>query len=113
MNMKQYSKLRRRDHRIGLHRIVRSVGLSCLLVLLLSLPISAQGNAAAASKGALFASPDVAVEALIVAAEKYDETALLQILGPNSYDIIHTGEPVVDRETVTGFAALAREKMAI
>jgi hypothetical protein len=89
------------------------VGLSCLIVLLFSLPTLAQGGAASAPKGELFASPDAAVEALVAAAEKYDETALMQILGPNSFDIVHTGEPVVDRETVTAFAALAREKMAI
>ena len=75
--------------------------------------LSWAGKPASPAKGEAFASPDAAVEALVAAAEKYDEPALIQILGPNSYDLIHTGEPVADRETVTGFAAQARAKMAI
>src|SRR5678815_730366 len=48
-----------------------------------------------------FASAQEAADALIDAAEKFDEMALAEILGPDSYDIIHTGEPARDREAVS------------
>ena len=61
-------------------------------------------------KGRSFASAQEAANALVAAAEKYDETALTEILGPNSYDIIHTGEPARDREVAQKFAEQARIK---
>lgn len=63
--------------------------------------------------GKSFASADAAVEALIAAAETYDTNALLELLGPNSRDIIQTGEAVRDRETSMEFAKLARAKKNI
>ncbi|HEY6802715.1 MAG TPA: DUF2950 domain-containing protein [Pyrinomonadaceae bacterium] len=70
-------------------------------------------NLPSATKAKTFASAELAVEALIDAAEKVDETALLEILGPDSYDIIHTGEPAREREVLQQFAAKAREKSNI
>jgi hypothetical protein len=64
----------------------------------------------AETKGKSFATAREAAEALIDAAEKYDETALAEILGPDSYDIIHTGEPARDREVAQKFAEQARLK---
>src|ERR671930_225704 len=64
-------------------------------------------------KGRSFASAQEAANALIEAAEKYDEAALTEILGPNSYDIIHTGEPARDREVAQKFAEQARIKTNI
>jgi len=64
-------------------------------------------------KGRSFASAQEAANALIDAAEKYDEAALTEILGPNSYDIIHTGEPARDREVAQTFAEQARIKTNI
>ena len=63
--------------------------------------------------GKAFATADEAANALIAAAETYDTTALLEILGPNSRDIIQTGEPVLDREVASEFAKLGREKKTI
>ena len=60
-----------------------------------------------------FATADEAANALIEAAEKYDEPSLTEILGPDSYDIIHTGEPARDREVAQQFAAQARAKMKV
>jgi hypothetical protein len=57
-----------------------------------------------------FATPQEAVDALVSAAEKYDETALSEILGPSSWDIIHTGEAARDKEVAMEFAAKARNK---
>ena len=51
----------------------------------------------AEKKGRSFATAQEAANALIDAAEKFDQTALTDILGPDSYDIIHTGEPARDR----------------
>ena len=62
------------------------------------------------TKAKAFPNPEEAATALIDAAEKYDETALLQILGPDSFDIIHTGEPARDREVAKEFASQARAK---
>jgi hypothetical protein len=63
--------------------------------------------------GKAFASPQQAADALIDATEKYDEAALTEILGPGSYDVIHTGEPARDAENSKAFAAQAREKMVV
>jgi len=57
-----------------------------------------------------FATPNEAASALIEAAEKFDEAQLSRIFGPNSYDIIHTGEPLLDRQQMSDFAAEARIK---
>ena len=64
-------------------------------------------------KGKTFATAEEAANALIDAAEKYDETSLAEILGPDSYDIIHTGEPARDREVAQKFAEQARIKTSI
>jgi hypothetical protein len=62
------------------------------------------------TKGKSFATARDAADALIDAAEKFDQTALTEILGPDSYDIIHTGEPARDREVAQKFAEQARIK---
>jgi hypothetical protein len=80
------------------------VGACCLLLL------GQGGNAQSPAKARSFASPQEAADALIEAAEKYDETALSEILGPDSYDIIHTGEPARDREVAQKFAEQAHVK---
>jgi hypothetical protein len=60
-----------------------------------------------------FPTAEQAATALIDAAEKFDELALAEILGPNSYDIIHTGEPARDREVAQTFAQQARTKTTV
>lgn len=57
-----------------------------------------------------FATPQLAADALIEAAEKFDVAALEALFGPQGYEIIHTGETVLDREVASAFAAQAREK---
>jgi len=63
--------------------------------------------------GKPFGSPEAAVDAVVAAAENSDMNALAAILGPHSADILSTGEPTEDRETLTEFAKLAKEKRAI
>jgi hypothetical protein len=65
---------------------------------------------AAAARPRSFATPQLAADALIDAAEKFDVAALESLFGPEGYDIIHTGEAVLDREVASAFAAQARQK---
>lgn len=81
----------------------------CLLLGLIATQTRAQSTLASV-KSKTFATPEEAANALIDAAEKFDEAALVEILGPDSQDIIHTGEPARDREVATQFAALGRTK---
>jgi len=70
--------------------------------------------AASSSAGArLFDTPQQAADALIDAAEKFDEAALEQIFGPDGDDIVLRGEFAQDRKDAVDFAAEAREKKSI
>src|SRR5204862_3852092 len=82
-------------------------------VTLSSLPLTSAQTTAAAAKGKAFDSAQAAADALITAGEQYDEAALTEILGPESFDIIHTGEPARDKENSQAFAAQARAKMIL
>ena len=84
-----------------------------LLTLVLIFASRAGAQTSAAPGGKTFATAQDAANALIDAAEKYDEAALKEVLGPDSYDIIHTGEPARDSEKTKEFAAHARVKMSI
>lgn len=88
----------------------------CISALVLGLLVFASAwsiNAQAHPGPMTFPSARDAANALIDAAEQYDEVALGQILGADSWDIIHTGEPARDREIANQFAALARAKMSL
>jgi hypothetical protein len=85
-----------------------TLALSCLLLFGASLRTKAQTE-----RGTGFATAQGAVDAIVGAAEKFDEKSLEAILGPNSYDIIHTGEPVRDKEMATEFATQARGKQSL
>ena len=89
-------------------RIFLSMSFTCLTLLVLAALTNAQTTVT--TKAKTFPTAEAAANALIDAAEKYDETALLAILGPDSYDIIHTGEPARDREVAQQFATQARAK---
>ena len=78
--------------------------------LLITAATAAAQTAASGAKAKTFATAQEAANALIDAAEKFDEAALTEILGPESYDIIHTGEPARDREVAQKFAEQARIK---
>lgn len=57
-----------------------------------------------------FDTPEAATQALIAAADQHDSARLLQILGPNSKDILTSGNPAQDRGEQSEFARLARAK---
>lgn len=60
-----------------------------------------------------FDSPQQAADALVNAAEQWDEPTLIQIFGPENDDIVLTGETAQDRQRAADFAAEAREKKTV
>ena len=77
-------------------------------------PLKAQDATATSGPSAMrFASPQQAADALIAAADKYDQAALLQIFGPGGEDVIFSGEFPQDRKHVMDFVAEAREKKSV
>ena len=77
------------------------IAVTVLSVWVLVLPAIApvtKGQDSLTPKARSFASAQEAANALIDAAEQFDETALTEILGADSYDIVHTGEPA--RESI-------------
>ncbi|HEX8797747.1 MAG TPA: DUF2950 family protein, partial [Terriglobales bacterium] len=50
-----------------------------------------------------YATPDEAANTLIAAAKAGDQNALLAIFGPESKDVLYSGDPVQDKNTVTQF----------
>ena len=49
----------------------------------------------------------------MAATAAFDETALKEILGPNSYDLVYSGEPAFDRETAVEFGKLGQQKITL
>ena len=88
--------------------LVSLIALS-LVMLLVAVPLATAQNTST-TKAKSFATAQEAANALIDAAEQSDVVALGEILGPDSYDIINTGEPARDREVTKEFAAKARVK---
>jgi len=78
---------------------------------------AANGASAAASAHAAgvksFETPQQAADALVVAAENFDENVLAQIFGSGGDDIYLTGEYPQDRRRAAEFAAEAREKKTV
>lgn len=83
---------------------------ACCLLLGAASRVRAQSQADSPAKAKAFATADEAADALVNAAEQFDVAALKEVLGPDSYDIIHTGEAARDKEVAGEFAALARAK---
>ena len=65
---------------------------------------------AAAPKQETFSSPGEAVEAMIRAAGSHDIKSLLSFFGPDSRDIVSSGDPVADRSGRETFVSLYQEK---
>jgi len=60
-----------------------------------------------------FSTADEAVQALVHAAEDYDVGALIDVLGPDSKDLLASEDPVEDKNRVLKFVVLAREKTTV
>ncbi|MFL6466333.1 MAG: DUF2950 domain-containing protein [Pyrinomonadaceae bacterium] len=93
--------------------------LSCLSLRFVVIPAFLLGAAVVSIaqtgtlKGKAFLSADEAASAFILAAENFDVGAIRQILGPNSSDLLYTGEPARDRQVATEFAEQAKIKKSI
>jgi len=95
--------------------VLSRVGPATLLGLLVlsSTPTVRPQTTTTAARGKAFETAQQAANSLVDATEKYDEATLTEILGPDSYDLTHTGEPVRDKENLAAFAAQARAKMKL
>jgi len=92
------------------NKTMRTVDVTFGVLLLLVFVSFAAAQTTVTTKAKSFPTAEAAANALIDAAEKFDEAALTEVLGPDSYDIIHTGEPARDREVARQFAEQARAK---
>lgn len=60
-----------------------------------------------------FATPQLAAEALIKAAESYDVPVLLEILGPAGEDLVSSADPVHDKSIAEQFVQRAHERQHV
>jgi Protein of unknown function (DUF2950) len=82
----------------------RMVLTSRFLLLVLMISLTSCGKAEKPSPG-VFVSPEDASKALRAAAKSGDQNALLEIFGPNSKEIISSGDAVQDKNVADKFAA--------
>lgn len=76
-------------------------------------PAAKPAGTAIAAGAKTFATPQQAADALVGAAEQFDEHALKEIFGPGGEDIVFSGEYPQDRKRASDFAAEAREKKSV
>jgi Protein of unknown function (DUF2950) len=78
-------------------------------------PTPAVTAATAAPAGApqTFDTPEQAADAMVNAAEKFDVSALLRLVGHDGEDVVLTGEFAQDRQRSQDFAAQARAKKRV
>jgi hypothetical protein len=76
-------------------------------------PAAKTAPASVAVGAKTFDTPQQAADALVAAAEKFDEDALEVIFGPGGDDIYLSGEYPQDRKRAADFAAEAREKKSV
>jgi len=86
--------------------------LAAVVLCVLEMPLRAQpaDQAPAPSPQKTFKTPQLAVEALIQAAETYDVSALLEILGPDGKNLVSSADAVQDKNRAQAFVAKAHEK---
>ena len=73
----------------------------------------ATGTTAGAAGPQTFDSAEKAADALVDAAEKFNVTSLIRIVGPQGEDLVLTGEYAQDRERAQEFAAQARKRKQV
>jgi hypothetical protein len=94
-------------------RAARSTTILCRLVpLAIVLLVAGCGKSAAKPSYQTFASPDDAGNALLTAAKSGDPNAVIAVFGPDSKDIVMTGDPVQDKniatQVITAYDAMHR-----
>jgi hypothetical protein len=104
-----------RTQNIGAGRIALAILIPAVFSVLAVLSHAAPQAKPAAAQPAqrAYPTPEKAAQALIQAAENYDVTALLAILGPDSRDVVTSEDPVEDKNRAAAFAALAHEKNSV
>lgn len=60
-----------------------------------------------------FATPQLAADAIIKAAEAYDVPAFMEILGPDSKDLVASADPVQDKNKIQKFVEMAHQKHSV
>jgi hypothetical protein len=86
-------------------RTTQFITLSTLLALVIAIASCHQAATTASDSPRTFGSPDEAGNALITAAKAGDQPALAAIFGPDSQEVLHSGDPVQDKNTVDRFVA--------
>jgi hypothetical protein len=95
--------------------ITSTIFVSSFMTLALQAEPAAKPEAATTpqAKQLAFDTPQLAVDRLLQAAEACDVPALKEILGPDSEDLISSEDPVKDKQRLTEFVSLAKEKNSI
>jgi hypothetical protein len=83
----------------------RGIPFATRLLLLALVVALAACNKSEKPSARVFASPDEASEALLAAAKSGDQNALLAIFGPDSKDVIFSGDAVQDKTAADAFTA--------
>jgi len=86
-------------------RATRRIAITSHLILLVLFILFVGCNKSAKPSYKVFASPDDAGNGLLTAAKSGDPNAVLAIFGPESKDIILSGDPVQDKNTADLFVA--------
>jgi Protein of unknown function (DUF2950) len=92
----------------------RRIAFMARLLLALIVPLAACNKSDKPDKPSIsvYASPDDAANALVAAAKSADQNALVAILGPDSRDLIFSGDTVEDKNAadafVTGYGVMHR-----
>ena len=76
-------------------------------------PDKQEAAAGAQPKQREFNTPKEAADAVLQAADPFDVAALAEILGPDSADLINSGDAVSDKNRAAEFVAKAKEKTAL
>jgi Protein of unknown function (DUF2950) len=83
----------------------RGIGFASQLLVMTTVIALAACSKSDKPSARVFASPDDASNALLEAAKSPDQSQLLAIFGPDSKEIIASGDPVQDKRAVEAFAA--------
>jgi len=81
----------------------KSIRCSTFCVVLMLLAIAS--GCSVAPQQNTYASPDLAVSALVDAARAHDQKTLINVLGPGSDEIVYSGDEVADQQNLDHFLA--------
>jgi hypothetical protein len=84
---------------------IRKIAVTDCLMLMALLVLLAACSKSDKPSPSVFASPDAAGNALLEAAKSGDQNAVLAIFGPESKEIIFSGDAVQDKTTIDAFVA--------